>query len=72
MYVCLSVSYICKNVKNVSIVKFHICVLSLILNIAIAFCITVSLIASMKTKYLKTLMFYSKKNTNDNLNMFHP
>jgi len=61
MYVCLSVSHICKNVKNVKIVKFHFYVLSLILNIAIAFCITVSLIASMKTKDLKASMFYSKK-----------
>ena len=61
MYTCLSVPHICKNVKNEIIVKFHIYVLSLILSIAIALCITVSLVASMKTKDLKSLMFYSKK-----------
>jgi len=58
MYVCLSVSHIC---KNVGIEKFYTYVLLLICNIAIAFWITVSLIASMKTKDLKALMFYSKK-----------
>lgn len=62
MYACLSVSHICKNVKNVSSVKVHICVLSLILNTTIALCITVSLVASMKTNNLKTLMFYCEKN----------
>jgi len=72
MYVCLSVFHICKNAKNVNIVKFHIYVFSLILNIAIAFCIAVSLIASMKTKNLKALMFYNKKKSNDSLNVFHP
>jgi hypothetical protein len=58
MLVCQFPTY----VKNVSSVKVHIYVLSLILKIATALYITVSLVASMKTNDLKALMSYVEKN----------